>query len=53
MKKKQGELYDLEADLSERKDLGKAYPQKAAQLQATLMAQLKQMNAQFPITLKK
>ena len=45
----QGKLYDLEADLAEKEDLSQELPERAEQLEASLMAQLSDMEAQFPV----
>ena len=42
------ELYDLEADLSEKTDISSRYPEKATELNQLLQGWLKETNAQFP-----
>jgi arylsulfatase A-like enzyme len=43
------ELYNLKADIGERRDLAAAQPRKAAELRARLEQWLKETNAQLPI----
>ena len=42
------ELYDLEADLSEKTDISSRYPEKITELNQLLRSWLKETNAQFP-----